>query len=196
MSIASALFSESQIRLFGWLFGQPDRNFHLSELRRLSGLGSASVQRELQRLTKAGLVLSDRIGNLRRFQANPESPVYAELVSLVRKSLGIVPALRDALLPIADRLQTAFVYGSVAKQTDTATSDVDVLLVGEDLSLNEVLELFLPVEFSLGRKINPNCYTPAEYARRRAENDSFVQRILAQPILPLIEHPHVSEGAR
>lgn len=186
MSLASAIFSESQIRLFEWLFGQPDRIFHLSELRRLSGLGSASVQRELQRLTKAGLVLSDRVGNLRRFQANPDSPVYAELVSLVRKSLGIVPALRDALLPIANRLQTAFIYGSVAKQTDTAASDVDVLLVGEDLSLNEVLELFLPVESRLGRKVNPNCYTPSEYARRCAEKDSFVQRILAQPILSLI----------
>ena len=186
MSITTALFSDSQARLFGWLFGQPERSYHLSELRRLSGLGSASLQRELNRLVDAGLILSERVGNLRRFQANPQSPVYPELVALTRKTLGAVPLLREALQPIATRLKTAFIYGSVAKQTDTAQSDIDLMLVGEDLSLNEILTLLLPLETQLGRKINPNCYTPSEYARRLAEPDSFVNRVLAQPILPLI----------
>ena len=186
MSIAAALFSDSQARLFSWLFGQPERSYHLSELRRLSELGSASLQRELNRLVDAGLVLSERVGNLRRFQANPQSPVYAELVALTRKTLGIVPLLREALQPIAARLETVFIYGSVAKQTDTAQSDIDLMLVGEDLSLNEILTLLLPLETQLGRKINPNCYTSSEYARRLAEPDSFVNRVLAQPILLLI----------
>ena len=186
MSIATALFSDSQARLFSWLFGQPERSYHLSELRRLSELGSASLQRELNRLVDAGLVVSERVGNLRRFQANPQSSVYAELVALTRKTLGTVPLLRDALQPIAARLETAFIYGSVARQTDTAQSDIDLILVGEDLSLNEILTLLLPLESQLGRKINPNCYTPDEYARRLAEPDSFVNRVLAQPILPLI----------
>ena len=186
MSIATALFSDSQARLFSWLFGQPERSYHLSELRRLSELGSASLQRELNRLVDAGLVLSERVGNLRHFQANPQSPVYAEMLALTRKTLGATPLLREALQPIATRLETAFIYGSVAKQTDTAQSDIDLLLVGEDLSLSEILPLLLPLETQLGRKINPNCYTPSEYARRLAEPDSFVNRILAQPILPLI----------
>ena len=186
MSISAALFSDSQARLFGWLFGQPERSYHLSELRRLSGLGSASLQRELSRLVDAGLVLSERVGNLRRFQANQQSPVYTELVALTRKTLGAQPLLREALQPIAARLETAFIYGSVAKQTDTAESDIDLMLVGEDLSLNEILTLLLPLETQLGRKINPNCYTQSEYARRLAEPDSFVNRVLAQPILPLI----------
>ncbi len=190
MSIATALFSDSQARLFCWLFGQPERSYHLSELRRLSELGSASLQRELNRLVDAGLVLSERVGNLRRFQANPQSPVFAELVALTRKTLGTEPLLRDALQPIATRLETAFIYGSVAKQTDTAQSDIDLMLVGEDLSLNEILTLLLPLETQLGRKINPNCYTSAEYVRRLAEPDSFVNRVLAQPILPLIGKDH------
>ena len=190
MSIATALFSDSQARLFSWLFGQPERSYHLSELRRLSELGSASLQRELNRLVDAGLVLSERVGNLRRFQANPQSPVYAELVALTRKTLGTEPLLREALQPIAARLETAFIYGSVAKQTDTAQSDIDLMLVGEDISLNEILTLLLPLETQLGRKINPNCYTSAEYARRLAEPDSFVNRVLAQPILPLIGKDH------
>ena len=101
MSIASALFSESQSRVFRWLFGQPGRAFHLSELRRLTGLGSASLQRELNRLAEAGLVQSERVGNLRCFQANPQSPVYGELIGLTRKTVGMEPLLREALLPFS-----------------------------------------------------------------------------------------------
>jgi len=195
MSISSALFSDSQARVLQWLFGQPERSYHLSELRRLTSLGSASLQRELNRLADAGLVNSERVGNLRRFQANPQSPVYQELVSLVRKTLGVAPLLREALHPLAGRLSKAFIYGSVARQTDTADSDVDLLLVGENLSLNEILNLLLPLEAQLGRKINPNCYTPAEYAKRVAEPDSFVNRVLAQVTLPLIGDVDAPAGA-
>jgi predicted nucleotidyltransferase len=190
MSIASALFSESQSRIFRWLFGQPDRAFHLSELRRLTGLGSASLQRELNRLAEAGLVQSERVGNLRRFQANPQSPVYKELIGLTRKTIGLEPQLREAMLPLVPRLKAAWVFGSVAKQTDTAQSDIDVMLIGENLPLGDILEHLLPLEAQLGRKINPTCYTPAEFERRRAEADSFVNRILSQPVLPLIGDPN------
>ena len=186
MSIASALFTDSQSKVLTWLFGQPERSYHLSELRRLSGLGSASLQRELNRLVDAGLALSERVGNLRRFQANPGSPVFAELVALTRKTLGVVPLLREALAPFAPRLSEAFVYGSVAQQTDTANSDVDLMLVGRDLALGEMLEVLLPLEESLGRKINPNIYTPEQYAKRLTEPDSFIHRVLAQPRLLLM----------
>lgn len=196
MSIATALFSDSQSRVFRWLFGQPEREFHLSELRRLTGLGSASLQRELNRLAEVGLVRSERVGNLRRFQANSQSPVFGELVGLTRKTLGVEPMLREALLPLSRNLKGAWVYGSVAKQTDTAQSDIDVMLVGKNLRLAKVLELLVPLEAQLGRKINPTVYTPAEFAKRRAEPDSFVNRVLAQPILPLIENPDGPARAR
>ncbi len=186
MSIATALFSDSQSRVFRWLFGQPERGFHLSELRRLTGLGSASLQRELNKLAEAGLVDTDRVGNLRRFQANVQSPVYAELLALTRKTLGVEPMLRDALSPLAPDLKTDWIYGSVAKQTDTAASDIDLMLVGDKLTLAKLLKVLVPLEPQLGRKINPTLYTPAEFKRRRAERDSFVNRVLAQPILPLI----------
>jgi predicted nucleotidyltransferase len=186
MGIAEALFSDSQSRVFQWLFGQPERGFHLSELRRLTGLGSASLQRELNKLADAGLVRSERVGNLRRFQANPESPVYQELVALTRKALGVEPMLRRALAPLAPKLETAFIYGSVAKGTDTAKSDIDLMLVGKNLLLTKVLELLLPLEAQLGRKISPTLLTPAEFKRRKAERDSFVNRVLSQPTVPLI----------
>lgn len=196
VAIFSALFTDSQSRLFVWLFGQPERAFHLSELRRLTGLGSASLQRELNRLAVAGLVDSQPVGNLRRFQANAQSPVFAELVALTRKTLGTVPVLRDALLPLMPDLQGAWVYGSVAKQTDTARSDIDVMLVGSNLLLSNILACLAPAEAQLGRKINPSCYSPEEFERRRAEPDSFVNRVLSQPTLALIgdAHEHARAG--
>lgn len=186
MSIAHALLSDSQTRVFRWLFGQPERSYHLSELKRLTGLGSASLQRELNRLTEAGLLTSERVGNLRRFQANAASPVFQELVGLTRKTMGAQPLLKDALAPLQSKVELAFIYGSVAKGTDTAKSDVDVMLVGRDLLLADVLERVEPLEAQLGRKINPTCLSPLEFKRRRAERDSFVNRVLAQPTLPLI----------
>jgi predicted nucleotidyltransferase len=187
MSLASALFSDSQSKVYRWLFGQPDRSYHLSELRRLTGLGSASLQRELNRLASAGLIRSEHRGNMRYFQAHAQSPVYAELVALTRKTLGVVPVLQEALAPLLPKLQAAWVYGSVARETDTAQSDVDVMLVGNDLLLGEVLELLLSAEAHLGRKINPNCYTVEAFEQRRLEPDSFINRVLSQPVLPLIE---------
>jgi len=192
MTIAAALFTNSQSRLFAWLFGQPERAYHLNELRRLTGLGSASLQRELNRLVEAGLIDAHSVGNLRRFKVNPQSPVYSELVAITRKTLDTVPVLREALRPLLPGLQAAWVYGSVAKQTDTARSDIDVMLVGHDLLLSQVLAALEPAELQLSRKINPNCYSPQEFARRRAEPDSFVNRVLSQPILPLIGNAHES----
>ena len=196
INISSALFSDSQSRLFIWLFGQPERAFHLSELRRLTGLGSASLQRELNRLAAAGLVDSQPLGNLRCFQANPHSPVFSELVALTRKTLGTVPVLRNALMPLMPDLQGAWVYGSLAKQTDTARSDIDIMLVGSNLLLGDVLACLAPAEAQLGRKINPSCYSPEEFERRRAEPDSFVNRVLSQPTLALIgdANEHVRAG--
>lgn len=190
MSIASALFSDSQCRVFPWLFGQPERSYHLSELRRLTGLGSASLQRELGKLAEAGLVRSEKVGNLRCFQANMESPVYEELAGLTRKTLGAQQLLQAALAPVKSKLDLAFIYGSIAKGTDTAQSDLDLMMVGNDLLLGDVLKRLLPVESQLGRRINPTLYTPAEYKRRRAQKDSFLSRVLAQPVMPLIGEPH------
>jgi|SRR5688572_6779024 predicted nucleotidyltransferase len=186
MSIASALFSDSQTRLLRWVYGQPERQYHINELLRLTGLGSASLQRELKKLADAGLVRTERVGNLRKFQANAESPVFRELVALTRKTLGVEPLLRQALEPLAPKLEAAFIYGSVAKGTDTAKSDVDIMLVGKNLLLSKVLELLVPLEAQLGRKINPALLTAAEFKRRRGEPDSFVNRILAQATLPLV----------
>lgn len=187
MSLAHALFTDRRSRIFKWLFGVPERSFHLNELLRLTQLGSASLQQELKLLTAAGLVNTERVGNLKMFQANPHCPVFKDLVALTRKTVGIQAMLTQALQPLKSKLLKACIYGSVAQQTDTARSDIDIMLVGHDLRLSEVMECLHNLEAELGRKINPTCYTEQEFATRLADPDSFVSHVLQKPVLDLLE---------
>jgi predicted nucleotidyltransferase len=173
------LFTPPQSKVLEWVFGQPQRWYHIQELIRLTSLASASLQREIKRLHVAGLVVEERLGNLRRVKANTESPIYTDLASLVRKTLGAVPAIQQALQPLSDRLQLALIFGSVAKNTEHVGSDVDLLLVSADVQLAQALAVLLPLEEKLGRRIEVKLYTPAEFNARREEEGSVVQRILA-----------------
>lgn len=185
MSLMDAIFTPSQASVWRWIFGSPERSFHLSELRRLTGLSSASLQREMNRLANAHLVSTQKVGNLRCFKANPDSPVFNELVSLTRKTLGVASQLQKALLPHAEQLQWAGLFGSVAKSSDSANSDIDVMLVGDNLRLSDVFEWLAPAEAALGRKINPTCYSRSEFNARRHEEGTFVHQVLTQPLLTL-----------
>ena len=183
--LAAALFSTTQQRVLGLLFGQPDRSFFANEIIALAGAGSGAVQRELARLEAAGLVVTSRVGNQKHFQACATSPIYAELVGIIRKTVGIAEPLRAALAPFARRILTAFVYGSIAKGGDTAASDIDVMIIGEKIAYPDLYATIESTEARLGRKINPTIYTPAELKKKRGTN-SFVDRVLAQPKIFLI----------
>src|SRR5690606_17541454 len=136
-------------------FGRPERTFSVSELIQSTGGGSGAVQRELARLSGAGLLLVDTVGNQKRYRANPGAPIHDELVSIVRKTFGLAEPLREALAPLADRISNAFVYGSIARREDTAHSDVDLMVVSEDLGYPEVMASLHPLIERLGRQINP-----------------------------------------
>jgi predicted nucleotidyltransferase len=196
MSLKDSLFTDSQAKVYAWIFGQPNRSYHLSELTRLTGLASASLQREVNRMARAGLVTSEMVGNQRRISANMQSPVFEELYQLTRKTMGAEPLLREALRPLSDKIALALIYGSVAKGSDTSASDIDLLIVSDTVGLGDVLEHCHNVETQLGRKVNPNCYTLAEFNKRRQETDSFVQRVLAQPIILLFGELHVPHSTR
>lgn len=185
MSLKDAVFTDSQAKVYLWIFGQPERSYHLSELRRLTGLGSASLQREINRLVVAGLANSTLKGNQRQISANRQSPLFKELSDLTRKVMGAAALLTEALLPIERKIEVAFLYGSVAKQTDNAESDIDIIIVGSDLTLSELLDQLLPVEEMLCRKVNPTCYTVGEFKKRLSDTDSFVNKVLSQPIIQL-----------
>ena len=139
VGLADALFTTTQQRVLGLLFGQPGRSFFANELIGFTGSGSGAVQRELRRLATSGLLTVTRIGNQKHFQANRDSPVFDELCSLVIKTVGLADPIRRALLPLAEKIDLALLYGSVPKGTDTASSDVDLLVVSDELMLEDPL---------------------------------------------------------
>lgn len=184
--LSDALFSRTQQRVLALLFGQAPRSFHLNELVRLAGVGSGSVQRELARLVAATLVHRRLLGRQVWFEANRDSPVFGELRSLARKTFGLTDVLRQALAPLSDRIERAFVFGSVAKGTDTSESDIDLMIIGESLSYADVYSLLTDAEHTLGRKISPTLYSPADWQRRLDEANAFVTRVRHLPTLPII----------
>jgi predicted nucleotidyltransferase len=185
-SLADALFSTIQQRVLAYLFGQPERSFFATELIRLAGGGSGAVQRELARLADSGLVTVSRVGTQKHYQANPKSPIFAELCAIAQKTVGLAEPLREALAPLAKRIAAAFVFGSVAKRSDTAASDIDVLVISDSVDYAEVFAALQSAEAKLGRTVNPTVYTPANWRRKRKDGNAFVVKVAAQPKVFLI----------
>lgn len=184
--LADALFTHTQQRVLGLLFGQPQRSFVVTELIALTGAGSGGVQRELARLVASGLLTQRKLGNQKHYQANPAAPIHDELVGIVQKTTGLAGPLRDALEPLVDGIVAAFIYGSVAKRCDTASSDIDLMIVSDTLSYAEVFGAVEAAAAQLGRAVNPTVYTCAELRRRIKDGNAFVTRVLEQPKLWLI----------
>ena len=189
-SLADALFSGTQQRVLGLLFGQPERSFYATELITLAGVGSGAVQRELASLSQSGLVTVKAVGNQKHYQANPASPIYNELCGMVRKTVGLAEPLRAALAPLARQIKAAFVYGSIAKKEDTATSDIDLMLVSDTLTFGDTILALQAATELLGREVNPNILTQQNFAKRLAEDGSFVSRVMSQPKVWLIGGEH------
>lgn len=171
------------------LFGTPDRSFYANEVIALAQSGTGAVQRELADLAKAGLLTVSKQGNQKHYQANASAPVFTELRGLVLKTMGLADVLRAALAPLAPlagQIDGAFIYGSVARQQDTAQSDVDVMIVSSTLGYGEVFGALEGATASLGRKLNPTLYSPADWARRLEGDNAFATRVWQQPKIWLI----------
>lgn len=180
VGVADALFTKVQQRVLGVLFGNPDRSFYANEIIALAQSGTGAVQRELARLQSAGLVTVQQIGRQKHYQANRAAPVFEELRGLVLKTIGLADVLRAALVPLRDQIVAVFVFGSVAKGHDSATSDIDLMVVSDALSYADLFAALEPAVESLGRPVNPTVYTRAELKRRIDEDNAFVGRVLAQ----------------
>lgn len=185
-SIADALFSKVRQRVLAVLFGAPDRSFYTNEVIGLVQSGAGAVQRELADLAAAGLLSVRKLGNQKHFQANTASPVFAELRSLVLKTSGLADVLRAALLPLAPQIAMAFVFGSMAKQQDTAASDVDLLVVSDTLGYGDVFGALESASQTLGRTINPALYSAADFQARQLGDNAFINRVMQQPKIWLI----------
>jgi predicted nucleotidyltransferase len=183
--LSDALFTETQQRVLGLLYGKPDRSFYVKEILRLTGMGVATIKRELDRMLAAGILHMTRIGNQHHYQANPQCPIYRELIGIVKKTFGVTEVIRQALEPLAEKIDWAFVFGSVASGKETATSDIDLLIIG-DTGFAEVVSVLYPVQETLGREVNPKIYLTNEWTRMKTANDAFVTEVLAKPRMDVI----------
>jgi predicted nucleotidyltransferase len=186
VGLADALFTRTQQGVLGLLFGQPDRSFFATEIIGLVGAGSGAVQRELARLEQSGLVTVTRVGTQKHFQADPSSPLFHELSGIARKTFGLATPLRSALEPLARRIRAAFVFGSIAKRTDSALSDIDLLVLSDVIGYADMFPVLERASKVLGRTVNPTILTPREWKERLRQKRSFAVRVAAQPKIWII----------
>ena len=189
IKLLDLLFGSYRQRVLGLLLLQPGERFHVRELARQTGTTAGTLHRELSKLAEAGLLIRERQGNQVLYQANRACPVFAELAGLFRKTSGTVPALQEALREWTPHIRFALVFGSLARGTETAGSDIDLLVIGE-ASFGNVVKALYPAQTLLQREINPVVYSVDEFHARLREREPLLLEILAKPRLYLIGNEH------
>lgn len=182
-TVSNVLFSKTQRRVLALLYGHTDRSYYLKEIINWVDVGRGAVQRELQRMIVAGILTKRTIGNQHHYQANPACPIYNELVSIVKKTFGIVDVLQAALMPLDAEIEFAFIYGSVAKGEETAESDVDLFIMSESVGYADLLNVLASSEHELGRPVNPSIYSKTDIRKKLKGNNAFLSRLIEQPKL-------------
>jgi predicted nucleotidyltransferase len=175
---ASLLFGAYRRDALALLLLHPEESTHVREIARAIGKAPGTLLRELNALAAAGVLVRKPLGNQVHFQANPDCPIYEELRSILKKTVGVADVLREALAPLGPKVRAAFVYGSVARGDERARSDLDVMVVGE-ASFGDVVAALAPAQESLRREVNPNVYPALEFRKKLAARDPFLKRVLA-----------------
>lgn len=182
-TIGDALFTKTQQRVLGLLYGKPEQSFYTNEIVRWADMGRGTIRRELDRLASAGLLMVTREGNQLHFRANVQNPIYHELLGIVRKTFGIADVIKAMLVPVYEQIDWAFIYGSIAKGVDSASSDIDLLVVTDSLAYSDLMTVLTDAEHSLGRPINPSIYTVEQINNKLEQKNAFIARIMEQPKL-------------
>ncbi len=178
--LATTLFGKTRRKLLARLFLEPQRDFRLRELARLTGISSGSVQHELRQLVAADIASRDEKGGLVTYRANPRCPVFDALLTIVERTSGIEDLVREALEPASKKIRFAFIYGSIAKGANRARSDLDLLVAGA-ISFSDLLRLLAPVEQKIGREISPRLFSEKEFRLRLKNRDRFLTAVMEGP---------------
>lgn len=160
-------------------FAQPERKYTIKELIELAHSGSGAVQREVERLALANLLTIERVGRQKFYKTNQTAPIFHEMSQLILKTSGIPNQIRAALSKIAAEIELAMIYGSIAKKSDTASSDIDLLVVSDTIDLAKLYEALAPVENAIGRPISPTLYTSSELRERLGKKNAFLSKVLS-----------------
>lgn len=172
-----ALFPKTRQAILAATLLQPARWWYMRELARHLGVPPSSLQHELDSLVRAGILRRRHEGRHVYFAASTDSPIFRQLSGILLRTAGLVDVIRAALEPFAGRVRWAFIYGSIARGSEHAVSDVDLMIVGR-VGLAELSTPVRRVEEKLGRAVNPMIYTPQEFARRARSNHHFVSAVL------------------
>jgi len=175
--LADLLFGRTRGAVLALLYGRADQSFYTREIAREVDASVGAVQRELENLSKVGLILRKSVGSQVYYQANRETPIFPEMRALINKTIGVFGVLRSALRPLSKQIIAAFVYGSVAREQETAQSDVDLMVVGK-ATLDQVLSRVSTTEKAIGRSINPTVYSFAEFKSKLATENHFLTSVL------------------
>ncbi len=176
--IGEALFSKIRRKVLALFLLNPEKRFYFRETVRLLGDSPGSLQRELKSLTKAGILKMEPIGIQKFYQANNESPVYTELRKIAEKTFGLVDVFRDVLrTQVGDQIDVAWIYGSIAKSSDTSSSDIDLIVIGS-LPFRELVSILKPVEETMQRPVNPTLYSADEFRTKLSEKNNFVLNVM------------------
>ena|SRR5437016_5955442 len=178
-STGGRLFGHTRSALLAMLYGHADQSFYLRQLVRAVGAGTGAIQRELKYLTDLGLLARRVQGNQVLYQANSQSPIFSEIKSLITKTVGIHDAIRSALVSLESQIQIAFIYGSIARQTERANSDVDLMVLGS-ASFSDVVAALSPAQRDLGREVNPNIFSMAEFQAKLAAGNHFLRSVMKE----------------
>lgn len=185
MSLTSVLFPDYRRKVLALLLLHPDSSYHQREISRLTETQSGTLSRELVKLVSAGLAIKTRVGNQQHYRANRDCPIFEELASILRKTSGLTDILAEALGPVADRIEAAFVFGSMASGKANSGSDIDLMILGT-VTFGEVVAALYPCQERLGREINPKVYRQEEWQKLLAEGGAFVTDLLEKPKLFVI----------
>ncbi|MEB0075831.1 nucleotidyltransferase domain-containing protein [Pseudomonas sp. CCI3.2] len=185
MTLATFLFSDYRRKVLALMLLHPDVQYHQREIARLTDTISGTLSRELAKMVKVGLLLKMPVGNQMHYKANVECPIFLELAGILRKTDGWVTALADSLKPLAESIEFAFVFGSMASGNATSSSDIDLMVVG-DVSFSDLITQLYPLQTAIRREINPKCYSRGEWVRLMSEPSAFVRDVLNKPTLFLM----------
>jgi predicted nucleotidyltransferase len=188
-TLSHVLFGQSRRSILALLYGHADQEFYLRELVRQAGTGVGATQRELKQLTDAGIIRRVRRGQQVYYQANQDNPIFGELKSIITKTLGIHDVVKEALLPLANRIRLAFIYGSIARNEEHTSSDVDLMVVGE-AGFKEVVSSLGGAEKRLSREINPTVYSVEEFRTKLKAKNHFLSSVLRQEKLFVMGDEH------
>jgi predicted nucleotidyltransferase len=187
--LGQALFTTTQQKVLGLLYAHPEKSFYTKEILRLTGMGVATIKRELDSMVAAGILKTFKIGNQSHYQADQNCPIYVDLLAIVQKTFGMSDIIKTALMPLSDRIVLAFIFGSMANGKETSTSDIDLMIIGE-LSFFEVVKELYTVQKILSREINPKVYSVQEWQQLCIKNDGFIQDVLKKSVINIVGDGH------